>query len=233
MLRRQIIQITLPLALTFKIRGSQAQSSFKEWIFDNDNEVSDYKIHRSGSPVIISTFLGDATWFNGKNDGYFMTIHPLAGAKKFTIEALIRPDGGNFEQRWLHLESQDDLSAPPGLSDTRILYEIRVIGSYWYPDAFIHGEGYRQALRQPDRLWPTGQWHHVAQTYDGSTYRSYVNGTLQCLADVAFTPQGAGRCAVGVRLNKVNFFHGAIRSIRFSRYASDPSQFALLKHLRG
>ena len=47
-------------------------------------------------------------------------------------------------------------------------------------------------------------------------YRSYVNGELQGEAEVAFTPQGPGRASVGVRMNKVNYFHGAVAEARFT-----------------
>ena len=38
------------------------------------------------------------------DDGLQLDVHPLAGAETFTFEAIFRPDGGNAEQRWFHLE---------------------------------------------------------------------------------------------------------------------------------
>jgi hypothetical protein len=65
----------------------------------------------------------------------------------------------------------------------------------------------------------------VQQTYDGKTYRSYVNGVLENEADVPFTPHGPGHVMVGVRMNHVNYFHGAIAQARFSTRALRPSEF--------
>ena len=60
-------------------------------------------------------------------------------------------------------------------------------------DAFATGPGYKQTLIFPDKRFPVGHWYHVAQTYDGATYRSFVDGVLQGEAPLAFTPEGPGR----------------------------------------
>ena len=56
----------------------------------------------------------------------------------------------------------------------------------------------------------------MEQTYDGKTYRSYVNGVLENEGDVAFTPHGAGHMMVGVRMNHVNYFKGSVAEARFT-----------------
>jgi Concanavalin A-like lectin/glucanases superfamily len=109
-----------------------------------------------------------------------------------------------------------------------MLFEIRVVGTRWYLDTFVTGPAYKQALVVPAKTWPIAQWHHVAQSYDGRTYRSFVNGQIQNAVDIAFTPQGPGRCSVGARLNGVDFFRGAVRAAHFSREALAPSQFQLM-----
>ncbi|MNL47768.1 hypothetical protein D3C87_1705720 [compost metagenome] len=69
----------------------------------------------------------------------------------------------------------------------------------------------------------------MAQTYDGVTYRSFVNGVLQGEAPLAFRPQGAGATSVGCRFNRINYFHGAVRAAAFSHRALEPRTFSLLK----
>jgi len=44
---------------------------------------------------------------------------------------------------------------------------------------------------------------HVASTYDGKIFRSYVNGDLQGEAELAFKAQGPGGTSVGTRMNHV------------------------------
>jgi hypothetical protein len=65
----------------------------------------------------------------------------------------------------------------------------------------------------------------VAQTYDGTTFRSYVNGVLQGEAPIAFTPQGEGAASVGTRINRRNYFTGAVRLARFTPRALAPGEF--------
>jgi hypothetical protein len=171
---------------------------------------------------VIDTPLGKAVLFDGVDDALFIDRHPLAGAATFTFEALIRPDGGDFAQRWFHLASDEPVPAPATPANTRFLFELRVVGDQWYLDAFVNGPGLQADPGLPDKLFPIGRWHHVAQTYDGRTYRAYVNGQLQGEAKIAFTPQGPGRASVGVRMNRMNYFKGAIRQARFTPPRAGP-----------
>ncbi len=219
--RRSLLLGTLAASLT----GGAALAAPPplEWTFDNTRSIGGTPVTLAGQPQVTTSPWGPALLFDGAHDALFIDRHPLAGAATFTIEALFRPDGGAFAQRWFHLESVDTPATPPGTADTRLLFEIRVLPGGWYLDAFANGPGYKQALMAPDRLHPLGQWHHVAQSFDGQTYRSYVNGALQMAMPLAFTPQGPGRCGVGMRLNRSDPFHGALRMARFSRQALPPS----------
>jgi hypothetical protein len=76
-----------------------------------------------------------------------------------------------------------------------------------------------------DKLHPTGQWHHVASTYDEKMFRSYVNVELEGEAELAFKPQGPGGTSVVTRMNHVNYFNGAVRQARFTPRALTPDQF--------
>jgi hypothetical protein len=194
------------------------------WTFDRIDRVGGLRTTVLGHPRVERTPLGKATVFDGVGDALYLGVHPLAGARAFTIEALIRPDGGAFEQRWMHLASDDPAD------QTRIMFEIRVVPQGWYLDSFIKGAGYAQVLIDPARTHPLGQWHHVAQTFDGVTYRAWVDGVLEGEAKVAgFTPQAPGKTAIGVRYNRVNFFHGALRMARFTPRALGPADFSLVR----
>lgn len=196
------------------------------WLFDNLETVGGRPVRLLGSPRLDASPWGPAIWFDGEKDGLFVDAHPLADARTFSFEALFRPDGGQFEQRWFHLESAETPPVAPGAGGTRMLFEIRVVGEQWYLDAFMAGPGYSQAMMDPSRTFPIGRWYHVAQTYDGRTYRSYVDGALQMAVDLPFTPQPSGRASVGVRMNCISFFRGAVRGARFSADAISPGEFA-------
>jgi hypothetical protein len=216
--------LTRPLA-------ARARLPQKIWTFDRLDRIGGVAAHAEGGPTIIDTPLGKAMQFDGVDDMLFVDEHPFAGAAHFTAEAIFRPDGGAFAQRWFHLASDDP---GPGMKpgDTRCLFEIRVHGDSWCLDAFVKGPTYNQTLLVDGKLHPVGQWHHVAQSHDGTIYRSYVNGQLQGEAPVAFIPQGPGRASVGARMNRVNYFNGAVRMARFSREALPPDRFLTLPPAR-
>lgn len=198
------------------------------WTFDNLDRIGGNAVRLEGAPRLVESPLGRAIEFDGVDDVLFLEEHPLAGAAHFTFEALFRPDGGAFEQRWFHLESTQTPPVVPGAGTTRMLFEIRVVEDRWYLDAFVRGEGYNHPLIVPEKTFPVGRWYHVAQTYDGTTYRAFVDGVLQAEAAVPFKPQGPGRASVGMRMNKVNPFKGAVRRAAFDRErARAPGDFIL------
>jgi hypothetical protein len=171
-------------------------------------------------------------------DAIWIEQHPLAGASQFTFEAIFRPDGGAVEQRWFHLAERDPKTSLLASADhpqtgqdanARFLFELRVIdNTTWCLDAFVNGPGYNRAILVREKTHPIGEWYHVADTYDGKMFRSYVNGELQGEAEIAFKPQGPGATSVGVRINKVNYFHGAVAKARFTPKALATSEFMRL-----
>jgi Concanavalin A-like lectin/glucanases superfamily len=196
-----------------------------EWTFDRLDSIGGETTLVEGAPTLIDSPYGRAVKFDGVDDALFIERHPLAGATTFTFEALFRPDGGAFEQRWFHLQEEAiDAATPP--SPNRIMFEIRVVEGGWYLDAFTRGPGYNLPLIFPDKLHPIGEWAHVAQSYDGRSYRSFVNGVLQGEGEIAFVAQGPGRASVGTRINRVNYFNGAVREARFTPRALSPDAFA-------
>jgi len=206
------------------------------WTFDRLENIGGVKTTVEGNPKVVDTPIGKAIEFDGVDDAIWIEKHPLAGAATFTFEAIFRPDGGAVEQRWFHLAERDPktglLASAGAAADTnaRFLFELRVVDNKsWYLDAFVNGPGYNRALMFKDKLHPIGEWYHVAQTYDGKMFRSYVNGVLQGEAEVAFTPQGEGAASLATRINRVNYFKGAIRQARFTPRALTPEQFLKIK----
>lgn len=194
------------------------------WAFDNLREIGGLPVHLEGVPALVDSPWGRAVRFNGREDAIFLDSHPLAGAATFTFEALFRPEGGAFEQRWFHLQE----TAPSGeATDTRILFEIRTREGEWWLDAFAKGAGYNHTLITDEKRFPVGRWFHVAQTFDGRLYRSFVDGVLQVEAPLAYRPQGAGRSSIGCRYNRVSPFQGAVRAAAFSHHAIAPDRFVL------
>lgn len=227
MRRRDILLGALPAASLLLAKPAWARPASQLWRFDTLGRVAGRQVQIIGAPTLVASPWGPATQFGGVGDGLLIDRHPLADARTFTFEALFRPDGGAFEQRWFHLET-DAGSTALGTGTTRMLFEIRVVDDTWYLDAFATGPDYRQTLVVPTKRFPIGRWYHVAQTYDGEIYRSFVDGQLQAEAALRFVPQGPGHAAVGMRMNRVNFFHGAVRAAFFAHRAHTPDDFTLL-----
>jgi Concanavalin A-like lectin/glucanases superfamily len=192
------------------------------WTFDRLDRLGGHATTVLGNPRVVDTPIGKAVEFNGVDDGLQLDVHPLAGAGTFTWEAIFRPDGGNPEQRWFHLEENPASGAD---TDNRMLFEIRVVNGQWCLDAFNRSGDTQKALLNRQHLHPLGEWYHVAAVYDGRTFRSYIDGVEDGSAEIRLAPQGPGRTSVGVRINRLFYFKGAVHTARFTRRALAPSEF--------
>lgn len=192
------------------------------WNFDRLDEVGGHRATVLGHPRVIDTPAGKAVEFNGVDEGILLDVHPLAGAETFTWEAIFRPDGGEAEQRWFHLEENPATGSD---LDSRMLFEIRVIDGRWCLDAFNRSGKAQKALLNRQSLHALGAWYHVAAVYDGKEFRNYVDGVREGAAGIQLAAQGPGRTSVGMRLNRVYFFKGAVLKARFTRRALAPSEF--------
>jgi hypothetical protein len=65
--------------------------------------------------------------------------------------------------------------------------------------------------------------------YDGREFSNYVDGVREGAALVDLAPHGPGRASVGVRINKVFFFKGAVAQARFTHRALAPDEFLRAK----
>ncbi len=189
------------------------------WNLDNLETIGGNPVIVIGSPDIIETPEGQAIAFDGYADGIELGVHPLEGAEAFTLEIIFRPDGdGPQAQRFFHLQ-EDGL-------DNRILVETRMTGDgQWYLDTYIRSGETDQTLADSTKVHPADQWHSAALIFDGREMRHYVDGVKECVAVLpSFTPPKAGKTTLGVRMNRVYWFKGAIRMTRFSRRALSPEE---------
>jgi hypothetical protein len=192
------------------------------WQFNRLDRIGGHPATTLGQPRVIDAPGGKAVEFDGVDDALIIDVHPLAGAETYTWEAIFRPDGGAAEQRWFHLEENPATGVD---SNNRMLFEIRVINGQWCLDAFNKSAAGSKALMNRSNLHPLGAWYHVAAVYDGTEFRSYVNGVQDGAAQVKLAPQGPGKTSVGVRMNKLFYFKGAVRTARFTRRALAPADF--------
>jgi hypothetical protein len=193
------------------------------WTFDRLENIGGHRTSVLGQPRVIDSPVGKAVEFDGVDDALFIGNHPLAGAGTFTWEAIFRPDGGQREQRWFHLSELDTKTGAD--TDNRMLFEIRVVDDQWYLDSYIQSGAESKALMNRQALHPLKAWYRVASVYDGREFRNYVDGVQEGSAQLQLAPHGPGHASVGVRINKVFYFKGAVHLARFTRRALSPSEF--------
>jgi hypothetical protein len=173
---------------------------------------------------VIQSPYGKAVEFNGVDDALFIPVHPLAGASAYTWEVIFRPDAdGAAAQRFFHLQEQDPATGKDTMN--RMLFEIRIVDGQWCLDSFASSGESNRTLLNCKMLHPLGQWYRVTAVYDGKMLRNYVNDELQGEGSLDLKPQMAGHTSVGVRINKVFYFKGAVLMARMVPRALPPDEF--------
>jgi len=200
------------------------------WRFDKTSELGGHPATVLGHPLVIDSPYGKAVQFNGVDDALFVDVHPLAGVSAFTWEVIFRPDAdGRPEQRFFHLQEQDKKTRAD--TENRMLFEIRLVNGQWALDSFATTNGQGLTLLNRGLLHPAGKWYRVEAVYDGKTFSNYVDGELQNSGPLQIGPQLAGHSSVGVRINKVDYFKGAILMARMTRHALKPEEFLKMPQL--
>lgn len=189
------------------------------WKLNDLKKIGGHAVEALGSPQVVKTDRGKAIQFDGIRDGIFIQNNPLAGAGKFTIEAIFRPDsGGEKEQRWLHIEDTENV-------ESRAMLETRLNGNEWFLDTFLKSGTERMPLFAENFKHSVGRWFHVALVYDGTEMRHYIDGKLELSGKLKFKTFGTGITSIGVRQNKVFWFKGAVLKARFTNRPLDPKKF--------
>jgi hypothetical protein len=204
---RRSVAAAVLVAATAVLRGDEI------WVLDNLSRIGGHPVSVEGAPQVApAAGAAPAIAFDGVDDGLFVPAIPIAGAKAFTVEVLFSPaDGGPPAQRFVHWQDA---------KDWRGLLEIRVEGRRWWLDTFLFtGEGRGVTLIDPKRTHEIGRWYWVALRYDGRAMAHFVNGEMEMETAAAFRPFGPGRISLGMRQNRVFWFKGAIRELRFHETA--------------
>ena len=201
-----------------KAEEHKAAKGSSTWKIDNLSEIGGNPVTVIGNPQVINAPGGKAVLFDGTDDGLLVNANPIAGARAFTLEVVFRPDSnGNKEQRWFHIQEET--------GDDRVLLEIRLTGDQWFLDTFIKSGQNSRTLYAQDFKHPLGEWYHVALVFDGSEMRHYVDGKEELSGPLTIQPLENGRASIGVRMNRVHWFKGAVQEARFTPRALTPKEF--------
>ena len=197
----------------------QASKGQVTWNLDNLDTIAGNPVIVEGDPEVIDTPDGKAIQFDGVDDGIFLDTNPLAGMSEFTVEVIFRPDvDGAPEQRFFHMQEGD--------TDDRVMFETRLVENRdWFLDTFIMSGEQKIPLYAEHDLHPLNQWYHAAIVVDGKSFTHFVNGQKELSEPLDFEAMQAGKTSLGVRLNRVNWFKGAVRTARFTPRALSPEEF--------
>lgn len=196
----------------------------KIWRFDRLDNIGGHPTEVLGHPSVIESPYGKAVEFHGNGDAIIVPEHPLAGAKAFTWEVIFRPDADGAEaQRFFHIEERNPVT---GKDDgNRLLFEIRIVKRQWCLDSFAGNRGVNITLLNCKALHPLGPWYRVTAVWDGKTLKNYVGNEMQGQGPLVMEPEGPGRSSIGMRLNRVYPFKGAVLMSRTVPRALPPDQF--------
>ncbi len=196
------------------------QNASTRYVLSDLLRSDDPSVQICGTPELVDSPHGSAVHFNGLNDAIVLEENPLLGLSSFTIELLMRPDtGGSLEPRFLHIGE---------VSGDRMMLELRLTDDgQWALDSFLRaGEDYLVLLDR-GRLHPAEAWAHVALVVEEGRAQNYVNGELELSGELDFHPISSGGMSIGVRMNRVHWYKGAIHSIRITPCALSPDAFGL------
>jgi len=162
-----------------------------------------------GNPQIIDSPFGKAVQFQGQSDGIEIDTNYLIGLHQFTIEIIFCPDtNGMEEQRFIHMGE---------VRGERVMIETRLTRTNeWYLDTYMKYGQVGLTLKDSTRLHPLRQWYHIAFVVDGGTMEAFVNGQLELHGQIPFSSFTLGKTSLGVRLNRVNWFKGAVYSVKIT-----------------
>jgi hypothetical protein len=210
------------LALTVTVVAQEQQSTV--WRFDRIDSIGGHATTVLGHPHLIDSPYGKAVAFNGVDDALFVDVHPLAGASAYTWEVIFRPDAdGAQAQRFFYLSELDPATGKD--TGNRMTFEIRIMNGQWCLDSFAFSNGSGRALLNCNDLHPLGAWYRVTAVYDGKMLRNYVGGEMQGEGELHFTPPGPGHTSIGTRINRQDYFKGAVFEARFTPRALKPEEF--------
>jgi hypothetical protein len=210
MLKKLLVALVLFSLVATSARTFTGSGKVITWTISNPNRVGGFSPVILGDPAIKIEGKDSSIYFNGTSDGLMIPTIPVEGWQKFTIEVLFKPDtDGGRAPRFIHFEDT---------AFNRGTFELRVTSDgQWYFDGFLKNGKTNKGLTLIDstRLHPANKWFWAAIVYDGKKMYSYINGQRELEGEIDFPPMTKGNISLGVRLNKVNWFKGQIREIRF------------------
>jgi len=180
--------------------------------------------------------VGGALAFDGEDDHVTMGVAPGLGLATFTVEAWVRRDGPGVKAG----TGVGGLSLVPiagkgrGENDQGNLncnYAFGFAGDVLGADFEDDATGANHPVLGKTAV-PMGEWHHVAATYDGTTWRLYLDGVLDGERESGATPRADSiqHFGIGALFNSsgtpAGRLHGALDEVRVWDHARSGEEIA-------
>jgi hypothetical protein len=177
-----------------------------------------------------------ALQFDGVDDHVTMGLAPQLGLATFTLEAWVRRDGEGEEASTgvggVHVSPI--LAKGRGENDDTIYncnYILGFQGGVIAADFEDTVDGGNHPVVGTIAI-PWGEWHHVAVSYDGTTWRLYVDGVLDVQSEAGATPRADSiqHFALGTSMDSMGMpqgrFAGALDEVRVWNRARTDAEIA-------
>ncbi len=190
---------------------------------------------------------GSALDFDGTNDYVTFGPAPSMGVTSFTIETWFRRDGpgvatatsgGTGGVTAIPLLTKGRSEDDGTTTDMNYFLGIRSSDNVLAADFEDNATGANHAVAGTTPI-TTGVWHHAAATYNGSTWRLYLDGVLDGTLNVgAFTPRsdsiqhGALATSIDSIGGTAGFFDGRLDEARVWNVVRSQTQIATARDLQ-
>ena len=174
-------------------------------------------------------FQGDAQWSEGYDGGAVV----LGGSEDVYTESAQLPTGAFTVAFWFRPESslnatnsrQDFIYWQNGGGRPHITFNRSGDGEVgFWPSVVDDFDGPVTTTR----AWPAGRWHHIAGTFDGSSFNIYVNGVLEGSVLHPGVHDDASGILIGARSGARNYFAGEMDDVRLYSKALTEQEIALV-----
>jgi len=177
--------------------------------------------------------IGSAFYFGGGNQCVQIPYNSSLAASNYSIETWVQPlaqisDANTQAVLFAQNNGQCQLLARPGVLGLRIALQFAVDAS-------------TSASVESSSEIPIGQFGHIAGTWDGSTLRLYINGTMDAQATPGAVPfdstcpfyiGGIYNTNLGNCNNIGGFFNGVIDEVSYYSRALSDSEISYIFHAR-